>query len=228
MVEGGEKGEKKAYKAFSSARLHAQKEVRTWKRNRNKAPVMSHLIFNLRRICRIALPRLLFFSLQWNCWTLFVDLNFPVHAGIHARMRGVRKGGKGVVRAVVDIAGRCGAHKASHHFSETKENRRRGSKNARARDSEGKKKLRLPRGVKFPARRHFIPLLSVVFFFPHDSFCFSARPLSNPRIWIYCPLSSHVPSFRFDEKSFLRALFHIRSSILIVWLSSAHIKFNLI
>ena len=39
--------------------------ARNW--NRNKPPVISHLIFNLRRICRTALPCLLFFSLQWNC-----------------------------------------------------------------------------------------------------------------------------------------------------------------
>jgi len=163
---------------------------------------MSHLIFNLRRICRIALPRLLFFSLQWNCWTLFVDLNFPVHAGIHTR----RGGGWGMgEEAVVNIAGRCGAHKASHHFSETKENgRERGEKTREARETVGgggEKKSRPPPQSRIFCASPFYPVTSrCCFFFSRGSFCSSVRALSNPRIWIYRSLSSHVPSFRFDQE----------------------------
>lgn len=184
---------------------------------------MSHLIFNLRRICRIALPRLLFFSLQWNCWTLFVDLNFPVHAGIHTR----RGGGWGMgEEAVVNIAGRCGAHKASHHFSETKENgRERGEKTREARETVGgggEKKSRPPPQSRIFCASPFYPVTSrCCFFFLSRLFLlFSPCVIESSNLNLsFVVVSRAIFPIR-SGKGSLRASSH-RSSVLIVRLSGA-------
>lgn len=219
--EEREGGVGKTHKAFSPALVHTHAEERREheKRNRNKAPVMSHLIFNLRRICRIALPRLLFFSLQWNCWTLFVDLNFPVHAGIHSR----RGGGWGRGRWWISPVGAVLTKRRIIFPKRRKMGGQEGEKTRRARETVGGgggKNRDHRRRVEFPARRHFIPLLAVaVFFFfpPRGSFCSSIRALSNPRIWIYRLLSSCVPSSDSMRKGFpsrvLSSLFCINCSI---------------
>lgn len=175
---------KNAQSSFVCAHTH-QRGARTWKRNRNKAPVMSHLIFNLRRICRAALPRLLFFSLQWNCWTLFVDLNFPVHACIHARgWKGIGLGG------YRRLAWRS---QSVASFFETKKNGKK---------TEVREKKNYDRcGVEFPRRCYFYSDPLCGYFLAAFLFFISLSTESNSRIWIYYLLSSCI-TFRIysDEK----------------------------
>lgn len=152
---------------------------------------MSHLIFNLRRICRAALPHLLFFSLQWNCWTLFVDLNFPVHAGIHARVEGNRAWWISPV----------GAALTKRRIIFPKRRKMEKNRGTRARG----KKTTIAAEWNFLSVAILSTLLPAVFL---QLFLFFIPLLteSNSRIWIYYLLSSCVTYWIcFDQKCFLNA-----------------------
>lgn len=89
-------------------------------------------------------------------------------------------------------AGRCGAQKAQHHFSETKENRQKNPPGT----SEGEK-LWLPQsGISWTSP--FYPAIRYIFFLLASLFVFLYIPLSmelNFRIWTYYPRCHHVSLF---------------------------------